>query len=1277
MKKITNFIVDKRYFILTIFIIFTVFALFLSDNVKINYDIARYLPSKSLTRIGMDIMEEEFENVEESTLNVMFDNLKDEEKLNVKKELENISGVKNVDYDNSSDYNKDNHTLYVITVDDKADSKVAGTVYNTIKEKYKDYKIFTSGNVDDSNKTVLPFSIIALAVFSALIILLIMCESFVEPFLFLITILMAVVLNKGTNIIFSDVSHITNSICSILQMALSMDYSIMLMNRYDQEKKNEKDKVKAMKEALHKSFQSISSSSITTIVGLLALVFMSFKIGKDLGIILAKGVLFSLICIFFVLPSLILMFDKWIVKTKKKTPHIKTDLLGKLSYKFRFISIPLFLIILISSFMLKGNLGIDYTDKQSDEIEKVFEENNQIAIIYKNDYEEEISKYLEQLENKKNIKKVLGYGNTINQKLTYNEVNDKLKELGEDKQIEDYLLKIVYYDYYNNQNNKVTFDEFIKFIQEYAYNNKDLNDEIDDDIKKDITRLKNFVNESNINKKITLSEIATLLEIDESKVKDIIIYYLSKNNNDVLSLDEFINFMNCDVLTSKEFSNKINEDVKSRLNTLSKFINKENIQKKLTKDDMSRFFMMDKNTVDNLFKYYILKNNTDTKLTINEFSNFVLNYVLTLDKYSNLFDYETINNMKLLKDFSDKELINKKMNSSELSHFFGIDENLIKQVLLFKYIESENNNKYTIEEFINYVTVLREQTNYLDDIDLNALEELKNTDLIYDKHEYSNIEMSNLLNVDIKEINKIYNLIYSLGNTDEWVITNLEFVELILNNFQDKIDNTVTQKLNLLYVIMNSSINDETFTYQELSTITSVDSNKVKNIYDLYITSKDITLTPVEFVSFILDNQNDSVLSNSISDTTKNELNLVYTVMNDTLNNKKYSSESLSSLLGIDIENMDLLYGLHNFIYVNKDFNISLNNFINFVINDVINNKEYSSNFDSDKVLKLNTVNNIMRNSINNKKYDKDEMFSIISKLSNNVEKNTVDVLYVYYGSVNNYNNKWELTLEEFINYLNNKILLDDKFKDFIKDDMKSDITESKTTIKDAKELLVSKNYSRIVLNTNFDKEDKETFDFIKDLKDTLSKDIKDFYVIGDSPMAYEISNTFDNELNSITIITMIAIFIVVAITFKSLIIPVILVLIIQCAVYLTMGILSITGENVYFIAILIVQSILMGATIDYAILYTSYYLENRKKFGIMESVKESYKKSIHAILTSSSILIIVTLIIASFTSAIASKICKTISEGTICSTILILVLLPSILAVCDKLITKRLNKMD
>ncbi len=1194
MRKITDFIINKRHFILVIFIILTIISAILSSKVKINHDIAEYLPDTSETRIGMDIMEEEFSKTETSTLNLMFENLVDEQKIEIKNYLVSIEGVKTVDYDNTEDYNKENYTLFVITVDDKSDSKLATDIYNQITEKYKDYTIYTSGDVSESNKSVLPFWIVVLAVVSALVILLIMCESYVEPFLFLTSILMAVVLNKGTNIIFQNVSSITNSIVAILQMALSMDYSIMLMNRYNQEKQIEKDKVKAMKNALYKAFQAISSSSVTTIVGLLALIFMSFKIGKDLGFVLAKGVLFSLICIFFVLPSLILMFDKWIVKTKKKSPKINLNKLGSYSYKIRFIAVPLFLLIFIGSFILKGNLGINYTDSQSDEINKIFVENNQIAIIYKNEDEEKISKYLKNLENYEKVDEVLAYGNTINEKLVVDKLNNKLNDLGSDVTIEDYLLKILYYDYYNPEgNNKMTFSEFINFIEAEAYNNEKTNEKIDDKTKNDISRLKNFVTVSSMDKKRTSIDIANILEMDKSKIDDILIYYLSKNNNTQINLNEFINFMNKDVFTNKEYSTKIDTGSKEKLNKLSNFTNRQIIQKKMDSNSMTKIFGIDKNTMNELYKYYILVNDTNIKMTISEFSNFVLDNVLKDSNYANSFNPNTIQNIKLLATFSNIETINKQMKPLELSNLLGIDETKIT---------------------------------------------------------------------------------YIMGNMGKDTVTPYEFVKLILNNQQihQSIGGDTMKQLQLLDTIMESSINKKSFTYQELSNIIGIDTSSTKNIYILYLSSKnDITLTPQEFVEFVLSHKNDIALANKISNDAIKDLSLIQTVMNGVNSNKKYSSSELSSLLGIEKENTDLLYGLYNSKYINKNPSISLKEFVNFLLKDVANNKEYSSNFDEEKLSKLNTVNNIMNASINNTEYTADEMFVIISKLSNDVEKNTVKMLYTYYGSSKQYNNTWAMTVEEFVNFLNDDILQDERFTDFIEDDMRNDITEAKTMIEDAKELLIGDNYSRIVLNTKFDLESPETFEFIKNVKEMLGEGLEDFYVIGDSPMSYEISQTFDYELNAITIITMVAIFIIVAITFKSIIIPLILVLIIQTAVYLTMGILSIVGENVYFIAILIVQSILMGATIDYAILYTSYYLEHRKSKGIKESIIDSYNKSINTILTSSSILIIVTLIIANFASAIAAKICKTISEGTLCSTVLILMLLPAVLAFCDKLITR------
>ena len=470
MKKITNFIVKFRNIILVLFTILSVICLILSNKVNINSDISKYLPNDSETKIGKEIMDNEFEEQKSSYLNVMFKDLSDKEKEETLKKLSNIKGVSSVDYDSSENYNNGKYTLYTLNVDDYDHSKTSENIYNEIKDNY-DY-VGMNGTIYNEFKPVLKLWIIVVSISMAMIILTILSESYIEPWLYLISIGVAVFINKGTNIMFDSVSNITESICAILQLALSMDYSIMLSNRYRQEREKEKNKEKAMRNALYDSFSAISSSSITTVVGLLALVFMSFTIGKDLGFVLAKGVVLSLVSIFLFLPGLLLIFDKQIQNSKKKSLNINMKRIGDYSYKTRYIQLVLIILLFVGAFLLKGNLNIVYTGSQQDKVAEQFPTTNQIAIVYKNKYEDIINSYCKSIENDEKANQVLCYGNTLNEKLAYNELNQKLKDLNQDTQIDEYLIKIIYYNYYNkNNNDSMSLNEFITFIKNDVYKN--------------------------------------------------------------------------------------------------------------------------------------------------------------------------------------------------------------------------------------------------------------------------------------------------------------------------------------------------------------------------------------------------------------------------------------------------------------------------------------------------------------------------------------------------------------------------------------------------------------------------------------------------------------------------------------------------------------------------------------------------------------------------------------------------------------------------------------
>lgn len=1350
MRKVTDFIVKARYVFLTLFVILAIFSLYLGTKVNINEDIMKYLPETSEIKIGKDIMDEEFIEQDSSVLNVMFKGLSDTEKEDTLKKLESINGVSSVLYENTDEYNRDKYTLYVLNVDDYDHSKTAENVYNEVNEMKPEAM---SGSIYSEWKPVLQIWIVVVAIAMAMIILTILSESYIEPWLYLISIGVAVFINKGTNIIFPSVSNITDSIVAILQLALSMDYSIMLSNRYRQEREKEKDKTKAMKNALYNSFKAISSSSITTVVGLLALVFMSFTIGRDLGLVLAKGVVLSLVSIFFCLPGLLVLCDKLIMNSKKKTINFNLKGLGKYSYKTRWVQLVFIIASFIAAYILKGNIGILYTGTQQDEVGKHFPSTNQIAIIYENKYDEIITKYCKSIEDDEKANQVLCYGNTINEKLAYNELNQKFKDLGQDTEIDDYLIKIIYYNYYNkNTKDSMTLSEFTKFIKSDVYSNEKVSESIDDNIKENMDLLENFATKDNVNQKRTANEIANILDMNESDANDLLIYYNSKHLDTKMSIKDFVNFMINEVRVDPNYGSSVDANTLASLKQLQPFINTNTINKQMTSNEIANTFGIDKSLVDQLFLFYRTTQDSKSTMTINEFANVALN-MSNQDAYKDMFDESTIKSLNMLSTLSSEQIITNELDVSSMKTSLNnlglsLDDNTMSLLYIY-YTGYNTNSKLTLNGFANVALNMAEQDaykSYFSEDTKKSLQTIVTLNSYYDtvlpntnlysmfgidaetgaKLNYaitgdlsgsysmtplqfvntllqtpeitselnsnqisqlstalyvmSNItttysvdELTNALQENKTIVSVVYGVYdYQNGNLKNISVRNL--INFLYENksnpfLSDKLS-TASTMLDLTYKIVNNT--NTRYTYKEMAALIEQNESTVKNIYGVAdYSGLTTTMNPLEFVNLILNNKDNELLKGKIDNSTISTLNLVKKVMESTLNNTKYNATDLAKLLGSDKDTLSLVLSLYNSRYIKANSTISLIDFTNFIISDVIPNPTYSSKIDNESKDKLNTVNAIMNNTLNGTKYNSLDLYNVLNKLSDGLDYNLIDIVYTYYGSKNNYDDSWKLTVEEIVNYLNNDLLKDEKYSSFLDADMTKTIKDAKNTIDDAKKLLVSDKYSRAIINSKYGAEDKDTFKFIQNALDTVGEN-DGVYVVGESPMALEMSQSFNGELNYITILTMIFIFVVVAITFKDLLVPLILVLMIQCAVYVTMAVLSITGSSVYFIALLIVQAILMGATIDYAIVYTTYYKEMRETMGVRDSLVNAYNKSIHTILSSSSILIIVTLVVASFSEAIPAMICKTVSEGTFCSVILILFVLPGVLAAFDKLICRK-----
>ena len=319
MKRFARFIVEKRIFLFTLSIILAIVCTCLIPFVKVNTDQTKYLASDSNMREGLDIIMKEFPPVElKDSFQIMFQNLTETQKPLILEELKKFEGVSSVDYEKDSrEHNTKTFTMYIVHTDYVSDANKVGDLIDVITKHFdKDYQVYTyySGGYMDVLDLLLPLAMVVM-----LTLLFLLCRAYFEPVLLLVSIGVAVLINMGSNIIFESVSDITFGIAAVMQLTLSIDYSIMLLHRYQQEYDllGRKNKHKAMERAVRNAIGSISGSALTTIVGLLVLLLMSFTIGRDIGLVLAKGVALSFVTVFTVMPTLIIKFTDLIYKTNK------------------------------------------------------------------------------------------------------------------------------------------------------------------------------------------------------------------------------------------------------------------------------------------------------------------------------------------------------------------------------------------------------------------------------------------------------------------------------------------------------------------------------------------------------------------------------------------------------------------------------------------------------------------------------------------------------------------------------------------------------------------------------------------------------------------------------------------------------------------------------------------------------------------------------------------------------------------------------------------------
>lgn len=407
MRKFYGWVVGHCKTILIIFAVSTVCCLFLNKLVAVNYDITEYLPESSPSTVALDVMQEEFEGGIPNG-RVMIRDVTIPEALEYKEKLEAVEGVESVtwlddavslsvplstlDQDTVETYYKDETALFTVTIEEE--SRISAT--DEIREIIGDENALAGNAASIATTTTNTISevnkIAVFAVLFVLVVLIITTKSWMEPVIILTGLGVAVAINNGTNLIFGEISFVTNAAGSILQLAVSLDYSVFLIHRFEECRKENEDAKEAMVDALCKSTSSILSSGLTTVIGFLALVVMQFRIGPDLGLALAKGVAISLITVFVFMPALVLVSYRLLDRTKHRAfvPEFRT--FGRLVCRIAIPMAFVFAIIIVPAYLASnsndyyyGSSKIFGEDTQlgadTAEIEEVFGENDTYVLL--------------------------------------------------------------------------------------------------------------------------------------------------------------------------------------------------------------------------------------------------------------------------------------------------------------------------------------------------------------------------------------------------------------------------------------------------------------------------------------------------------------------------------------------------------------------------------------------------------------------------------------------------------------------------------------------------------------------------------------------------------------------------------------------------------------------------------------------------------------------------------------------------------------------------------
>jgi len=1076
-----------HYILFAITVALAVVSGIMMFHVNVNADMTKYLPDDSQMKRGLEIVMSEFGSSAQMSgadVHVMFEGLRPNEVPGIRTLLEGYPDVKGVSYRYAAD---STHTVFDLDVPKAVDQKALGKQISTR---------FGGNCVVETSQdgATPPVSVMIFAAVLIMVVLFVMAQSWFEPVVILVTAGLAIVLNMGTNALLPSVSITTNFIGSILQAVLSLDYCIVLLNRYRQEQDEHTDRRTAglaANRAIRRAAPSILSSALTTVVGLLMLCFMRLKIGADMGVVLAKGVVCSLICTFTAMPALMLLFRKTINKTAKKAYVPPTDGLARFVARHKLPIAIGSVLLFFGSWYFSRQTTIFFSASAESQIEKVFPSLNPFVLVYDTQDEDSVYSLVDNLIAQPGIQSVISYPTLMSEPLTPSEMANHVHSL---------------------------LTDFKDFMPEGT--------EVPDDA----------------------------LNALNPEMVQLLYYIRSKDDEEKrMAFPDLARFLHSHVASNPLFASYLDEDMKKQIADLQSMLDVTPAEPVAPAPVPAPKPVVEEDTV-------VLPRETIAPITVNPSP-------LTLTEDSLPVPQVNVDKIAVVPFIT-------RLNATQTSAV------------------SVEMHKLTDTAAIRLPMSVKEMSIFIGST-------LIQTQLVYGYAPGKAKKLSPLQYVHLL-VDDLFKRPGLAGMISEEQRTLLE-QRAYLMDLADKNASLTPQDLNILL----RAFGIDNFTDDELMAIANPPKQEPKRAV------QPSELNTEEIVNSLAAMQR----SLHSTDTTRAAVPVVEKKPEPAPKHKGPSRADLQAELFTEL---------------------------------VFGEKTYTADQMAAKL---------------------DRLMKLSDVKSEPVTPAQMSLLYDYYGSVHSDCDTMRLGFEPLLVFLCDTLVYDPRLEDILPDTIGNQAKTIKAQMQEGLGQLRKEDHSLLVVLSSLPKESPATYDFVDTL--TALADARmphEHYYVGESVMYAEMRGGFDHEMNVVSLLTILAIFLIVALTFRSVIVPTILVVAVMTAVYVNVVVAGIVTGQMLYLAYLIVQAILMGATIDYGILFANYYRENRKTTLPVEAVCAAYRGSIRTILTSGLIMVIGPGAMALFIDDLMiSNIVGCLAVGAFVAIVLTLTVVPAVLVALDR----------